>query len=164
MGPDVAIADTQVIDSIRVFSLKTPILGVVQVIDFPRVFILAFFVCLGDNSLMGWEIGPPHKEGRNRKMSYEKTVGLTLKNRRAQISIERDVIKNLLDDQRKIRAAIKQARLNIKMHQEVIADERKWTRIVKQEERTLRLAKRNEKRFAQIAKMEAKLAALKAAA
>ena len=97
-------------------------------------------------------------------MSYEKTVGLTLKNRRAQISIERDVIKNLLDDQRKIRAAIKQARQNIEMHQEVLADERKWVRIVKQEERTLRLAKRNEKRFAQIAKMEAKLAALKAAA
>ena len=59
MAPEVAIADTQVIDSIRVFPLKTPILGVVQVIDFPRVFILAFFVCLGDNSLMGWEIGPP---------------------------------------------------------------------------------------------------------
>lgn len=163
MAPEDAIADTQVIDSIRVFPLKTPILGVAQVIDFPRVLILAFFVCLGDNSLMGWEIGPP-QEGRNRKMSYEKTVGLTLKNRRAQISIERDVIKNLLDDQRKIRAAINQARLNIKMHQEVITDERKWTRIVKQEQRTLRLAKRNEKRFAQIAKMEAKLAALKAAA
>lgn len=90
--------------------------------------------------------------------------GFTLKQRRNMIEIERDVIKNLLDDQRKIRAAIKQARLNIKMHQEVLADERKFKRIVMMEQRTLRLAKRNEKRFAQIAKMEAKLAALKAAA
>ena len=90
--------------------------------------------------------------------------GFTLKQRRNMIEIERDVIKNLLDDQRKIRAAIKQARLNIKMHQEVLADERKFKRIVMMEQRTLRLAKRNEKRFAQIAKMEAKLAALKEAA
>jgi hypothetical protein len=80
------------------------------------------------------------------------------------IEIEREAIKNLLDDQRKIRAAIKQCRLNITMHQEVLADERKYKRIVMMEQRTLRLAKRNEKRFAQIAKMEAKLAALKAAA
>ena len=80
------------------------------------------------------------------------------------IEIERDVIKNLLDDQRKIRAALNQSRLNIKMHQEVIADERKYKRIVMMEQRTLRLAKRNEKRFAKIAAMEAKLAALKAAA
>ena len=97
-------------------------------------------------------------------MSYEKTIGLTLKNRRAQIGIERDVIKNLLDDQRKIRAAIKQARLNIKMHQEVLADERKYVRIVKEDQRALRAQKRAEKRAARIAKMEAKLAALKAAA
>ena len=97
-------------------------------------------------------------------MSYEKTVGLTLKNRRAQISIERDVIKNLLDDQRKIRAAIKQARLNIKMHQEVLADERKYVRIVKEDQRALRAQKRAEKRAIRIAKMEARLAALKAAA
>ena len=90
--------------------------------------------------------------------------GFTLKQRRQMIQVERDVIRNLIDDQRKIRAAIKQARLNIKMHQEVLADERKFTRIVMMEQRTLRLAKRNEKRFAQIAKMEAKLAALKAAA
>ena len=79
--------------------------------------------------------------------------GLTLKQRRHMVEIEREAIKNLLNDQRKIRAAIKQCRLNITMHQEVLADER-----------TLRLAKRNEKRFAKIAAMEAKLAALKAAA
>ena len=97
-------------------------------------------------------------------MSYEKTVGLTLKNRRAQISIERDVIKNLLDDQRKIRAAIKQCRLNIKMHQEVLADERKFKRIVMEEQRHLLARKRAEKRAERIAKMEARLAALKAAA
>lgn len=91
-------------------------------------------------------------------------MGITLKQRRHMIEIEREAIKNLLDDQRKIRAAIKQCRLNITMHQEVLADERKLKRIVMMEQRTLRLAKRNEKRFAQIAKMEAKLAALKAAA
>ena len=90
--------------------------------------------------------------------------GLTLKQRRNMIEIEREAIKNLLDDQRKIRAAIKQCRLNITMHQEVLADERKYKRIVMLEQRTLRLAKRNEKRFAKIAAMEAKLAALKAAA
>jgi len=90
--------------------------------------------------------------------------GLTLKQRRHMVEIEREAIKNLLDDQRKIRAAIKQCRLNITMHQEVLADERKYKRIVMMEQRTLRLAKRNEKRFAKIAAMEAKLAALKAAA
>ena len=91
-------------------------------------------------------------------------MGITLKQRREMIEIERDVIRNLRDDMFRIRRAMNQARLNIKMHQEVLADERKWARIVKQEQRTLRLAKRNEKRFAKIAAMEAKLAALKAAA
>ena len=90
--------------------------------------------------------------------------GLTMKQRRNMIEIERDCIRNLREDQRKIRAAINQSRLNIKMHQEILDDERKFARLVKQEERTLRLAKRNEKRFAKIAAMEAKLAALKAAA
>jgi hypothetical protein len=80
------------------------------------------------------------------------------------VEIERDAIKHLLDDQRKIRAAIKQCRLNIKMHQEVLADERKFARIVQQDQRALRAQKRAEKRAAQIAKMEAKIAALKAAA
>jgi hypothetical protein len=83
--------------------------------------------------------------------------GLTIKQRRHMIEIEREAIKNLLDDQRKIRAAIKQCRLNIKMHREVLAEERKFKRIVMQDNRALRRAK-------QIAKMEAKLAALKAAA
>ena len=91
-------------------------------------------------------------------------MGFTIKQRREMIQVERDVMKNLREDLRKIRAAMNQSRLNIKMHQEVLADERKLKRLVKQEERTLRLAKRNEKRFAQIAKMEARLAALKAAA
>ena len=84
--------------------------------------------------------------------------------RREMVQVERMVIRNLLDDQQRLRAAIKQSRLNIKMHQEVLVDERKFARIVKQDQRTLRLAKRNEKRLAKIAKMEARLAALKAAA
>ena len=91
-------------------------------------------------------------------------MGITLKMRREMVQVERMVIRNLLDDQQRLRAAIKQSRLNIKMHQEVLVDERKFARIVKQDQRTLRLAKRNEKRLAKIAKMEARLAALKAAA
>jgi hypothetical protein len=91
-------------------------------------------------------------------------MGITLKMRREMVQVERDVMKGLREDLRKIRAAMNQSRLNIKMHQEVLVEERKLKRIVKQEERTLRLAKRNEKRFAKIAAMEAKLAALKAAA
>ena len=88
-------------------------------------------------------------------------MGLTIKQRREMISVERDVIKGLREDLFRIRRAMNQSRLNIKMHQEVLADERKFKRIVMMEQRTLRAAKRNEKRFAQIAKMEAKLAALK---
>jgi hypothetical protein len=84
-------------------------------------------------------------------------MGFTIKQRREMIQVERDVMKNLREDLRKIRAAMNQSRLNIKMHQEVIADERKYARIVKQDNRALRRAK-------QIAKMEARLAALKAAA
>ena len=91
-------------------------------------------------------------------------MGITLKQRREMIEIERDVIRNLRDDLLRIRRAMNQSRLNIKMHQEVLADERKYKRIVMLEQRNLRLAKRNEKRFAKIAAMEAKLAALKAAA
>ena len=91
-------------------------------------------------------------------------MGITLKQRREMIEIERDVIRNLRDDMFRIRRAMNQARLNIKMHREVLADERKYKRIVMLEQRNLRLAKRNEKRFAKIAAMEAKLAALKAAA
>jgi phage FluMu gp28-like protein len=91
-------------------------------------------------------------------------MGITLKMRREMVQVERDVMKGLREDLRKIRAAMNQSRLNIKMHQEVLADERKFKRIVMMEQRTLRAAKRNEKRFAKIAAMEAKLAALKAAA
>ena len=91
-------------------------------------------------------------------------MGITLKMRREMVQVERDVMRGLREDLRVIRAAMNQSRLNIKMHQEVLVDERKFARIVKQEQRTLRLAKRNEKRFAKIAAMEAKLAALKAAA
>ena len=91
-------------------------------------------------------------------------MGITLKMRREMVQVERDVMKGLREDLRVIRAAMNQSRLNIKMHQEVLVDERKFARIVKQDQRTLRLAKRNEKRLAKIAKMEARLAALKAAA
>ena len=96
------------------------------------------------------EIGPP-QEGRNRKM------GITLKQRREMIEVERDVIKGLREDLFRIRRALNQSRLNIKMHREVLADERKFKRSQKQ-------AARMHARIERIAKMEAKLAALKAAA
>ena len=91
-------------------------------------------------------------------------MGITLKMRREMVQVERMVIRNLLDDQQRLRAAIKQSRLNIKMHQEVLVEERKLKRIVMEDNRALRTQKRAEKRAAQIAKMEAKIAALKAVA
>ncbi len=87
--------------------------------------------------------------------------GLTLKDRRVAVSIERDVIKSLQFDLVRIREAIKQSRKNIKEHQAVLADERKFARIVKEEQRHLRARKQAETMHARIAKMEAKLTALK---
>jgi esterase/lipase superfamily enzyme len=84
-------------------------------------------------------------------------MGLTLKDRREKIQLEREVIRSLQFDLVRIRAAIKQSRGFIKQHRAVIAEERKFARLVKQDNRALRRAK-------QIAKMEARLAALKAAA
>jgi hypothetical protein len=57
-----------------------------------------------------------------------------------------------------------QSRLNIKMHQEVLVEERKLKRIVMEDQRALRARKRAENRTARIAKMEVRLAALKARA
>lgn len=98
-------------------------------------------------------------------------MGITLKMRREMVQVERDVIRNLREDQMRIRAAIKQSRLNIKMHQEVLVDERKYARVVKEDQRRLRSQVRAQKqaarmnaRIERIAKMEAKLAALKARA
>jgi hypothetical protein len=88
-------------------------------------------------------------------------MGITLKMRREMVQVERDVIRNLRDDQKRIHAAIKQSRLNIKMHQEVLVEERKLKRIVMEDQRALRARKRAENRAARIEKMEAKLAALK---
>jgi len=91
--------------------------------------------------------------------------GLTIKQRRNMVEIERDAIKNLLDDQRKIRAAIKQCRLNIKMHREVLADDRKYARIVREDNRRLRAQvraqKQAERMHARIAKAEERLASLR---
>ena len=87
--------------------------------------------------------------------------GLTIKQRRNMVEIERDAIKNLLDDQRKIRAALNQSRLNIKMHQEVLAEERKYARIVREDNRALRARKQAERMHARIAKAEERLASLR---
>ena len=98
-------------------------------------------------------------------------MGFTLKQRREKIQLERDVIKSLQFDLKRIRAAIKQSRGFIKEHQIVLADERKYARIVKEDQRRLRSQVRAQKqaarmnaRIERIAKMEARLAALKAAA
>jgi hypothetical protein len=88
-------------------------------------------------------------------------MGITLKMRREMVQVERDVMKGLREDLRKIRAAMNQSRLNIKMHQEVLVEERKLKRIVMEDQRALRARKRAENRAARIEKMEAKLAALK---
>ena len=88
-------------------------------------------------------------------------MSITLKQRREMVRWERDVIRNLLDDQMRIRAAIKQSRLNIKMHQEVLVEERKLKRIVMEDNRALRARKQAIAMHARIEKMEAKLAALK---
>ena len=88
-------------------------------------------------------------------------MSITLKQRREMVRWERDVIRNLLDDQMRIRAAIKQSRLNIKMHQEVLVEERKLKRIVMEDQRALRARKQANAMHARIEKMEAKLAALK---
>jgi len=88
-------------------------------------------------------------------------MGLTMKQRREMISVERDVIKGLREDLFKIRRAMNQARLNIKMHREILADERKSARIAKQDDRALRVRNQAIAMHARIARMEAKLAALK---
>lgn len=90
-------------------------------------------------------------------------MGITLKMRREMVQVERDVIKGLREDQQRIRRALNQARLNIKMHQEILVSERKHVRAVREQKRIERMATRREKRDAQIAKMEARLLALKAA-
>ena len=91
-------------------------------------------------------------------------MGITLKMRREMVQVERDVMKGLREDLRKIRAAMNQSRLNIKMHQEVLVEERKLKRIVMEDQRALRARKQAENRAARIAKMEVRLAALKARA
>ena len=88
-------------------------------------------------------------------------MGITLKMRREMVQVERDVMKGLREDLRKIRAALNQSRLNIKMHQEVLAEERKLKRIVMEDQRALRARKQANAMHARIEKMEAKLAALK---
>jgi len=88
-------------------------------------------------------------------------MGITLKMRREMVQVERDVMKGLREDLRKIRAAMNQSRLNIKMHQEVLVEERKLKRIVMQDNRALRARKQAIAMHARIEKMEAKLAALK---
>ena len=88
-------------------------------------------------------------------------MGITLKMRREMVQIERDVIRNLRDDMFRMRRAMNQARLNIKMHQEVLTEERKLKRIVMEDQRALRAQKHAERAAARIAKAEARLQMLR---
>ena len=88
-------------------------------------------------------------------------MGFTLKQRREMVQVERDVIRNLVDDQQRIRAAIKQSRLNIKMHQEVLVEERKLKRIVMADQRELRALLAQDRQSLRIAKAEARLQMLR---
>ena len=88
-------------------------------------------------------------------------MGFTLKQRREMVQVERDVMKGLREDLRKIRAAMNQSRLNIKMHQEVLVEERKLKRIVMEDQRALRAQKQAERAAARIAKAEARLQMLR---
>ena len=88
-------------------------------------------------------------------------MGFTLKQRREMVQVERDVIRNLVDDQQRIRGAIKQSRLNIKMHQEVLVEERKLKRIVMADQRELRALLAQDRQSLRIAKAEARLQMLR---
>jgi hypothetical protein len=88
-------------------------------------------------------------------------MGITLKMRREMVQVERDVMKGLREDLRKIRAAMNQSRLNIKMHQEVLVEERKLKRIMMEDQRALRAQKQAERAAARIAKAEARLQMLR---
>ena len=88
-------------------------------------------------------------------------MGITLKQRREMVQVERDVIRNLVDDQQRIRGAIKQSRLNIKMHQEVLVEERKLKRIVMADQRELRALLAQDRQSLRIAKAEARLQMLR---
>ena len=88
-------------------------------------------------------------------------MGITLKQHREMVQVERDVIRNLVDDQQRIRGAIKQSRLNIKMHQEVLVEERKLKRIVMADQRELRALLAQDRQSLRIAKAEARLQMLR---
>ena len=88
-------------------------------------------------------------------------MGFTLKQRREMVQVERDVIRNLVDNQQRIRGAIKQSRLNIKMHQEVLVEERKLKRIVMADQRELRALLAQDRQSLRIAKAEARLQMLR---
>jgi hypothetical protein len=130
----------------------------VQVIDFIRVFILAILDHFSDNSLMGWEIGPP-EIGRNRIM------GLTVKEMKANLARERQVVKDMLRDMNRMRWAIKQSRQLQKTLRADIRSEAQINRVVKEDHRAAvkaaREAKRAQRVADRIAKAEARLAALR---
>ena len=88
-------------------------------------------------------------------------MSFTLKQRREMVQVERDVMKVLREDQQRIRAAIKQSRLNLKMHLEVLKEERKFARILKQDQRALRALLAQDRQSLRIAKAEARLQMLR---
>jgi hypothetical protein len=141
------------------FPSKTPILGVAQVIDFIRVFILAILDHFSDNSLMGWGNWSPPKIGRNRIM------GFTLNQMKANLARERQVVKDMIGAMKATREAIKASRAMQSALRAEIRRETQINRVVKEDHRRAvkeaRAAKRAQRVADRIAKAEARLAELR---
>jgi regulator of protease activity HflC (stomatin/prohibitin superfamily) len=130
----------------------------VQVIDFIRVFILAILDHFSDNSLMGWEIGPP-------EIGKVKIMGLTVKEMKANLARERQVVKDMIGAMKATRSAIKASRAMQSALRAEIRREAQINRVVKEDHRAAvkaaREAKRAQRVADRIAKAEARLAALR---
>ena len=107
---------------------------------------------------MGWEIGPPDI-GRN------KIMGFTLNEMKNTLVREREVVKNMLDDMKKMRRAIRDSRQLMKVLRTDIRREQQINRVVKEDQRRAekeaREAKRAQRVADRIAKAEARLEALR---
>jgi hypothetical protein len=129
-----------------------------QVIDSIRVFTLAISDHFSDNSLMGWEIGPP-------EIGRKKIMGYAVKQMKENLTRERQVVKDMISAMKETRKAIKVSREMQKALRAEIRREAQINRVVKADARAAtkaaREAKRAERVAARIAKAEARLADLR---
>jgi len=107
---------------------------------------------------MGWEIGPPDI-GRN------KIMGFTLNEMKNTLVREREVVKNMLDDMKKMRRAIRESRQLMKVLRADIRREQQINRVVKADARAAakaaRILARNQRAHERIAKLEARIEAMR---